>query len=126
MATKVDRERLRSLVEPHWRRLYNFVFRLTLDRDRAERYLVDIFAQAAEQIEQMPDTDAEIWLLGIGNHLLRYRRWLTGDVDDDLAVTSDLDLRNLKARRLDGFDRAADFNGFELPIAAAHGRTPLL
>src|SRR4051794_50093 len=70
MAPKVDRERLRSLVEPHWRRLYNFVFRLTLDRDRAERYLVDIFAQAAEQIAQMPDDEAEIWLLGIGNHLL--------------------------------------------------------
>ena len=27
MPTKLDRERLRSLVEPHWRRLYNFVFR---------------------------------------------------------------------------------------------------
>src|SRR5215471_12715304 len=51
MATKVDRERLRSLVEPYWRRLYNFVFRLTLDRDRAERYLVDIYAHAIEQAD---------------------------------------------------------------------------
>ena len=60
--------------------------------------------------------------VGIGNHLLRHRRWLTGDVDDDLAAATDLDLRNLKASRLDGFDRATDFNGLELPITAAHGR----
>src|ERR1041384_4757663 len=51
MATKVARERLRSLVEPYWRRLYNFVFRLTLDRERAERCLVDLFEQAAEEAD---------------------------------------------------------------------------
>src|SRR6185295_336360 len=49
-----DRERVRSLVEPHWRRLYNFVFRLTLDRDRAERYLRDIFVLAAAAIDRAP------------------------------------------------------------------------
>jgi DNA-directed RNA polymerase specialized sigma24 family protein len=38
MVAKLDRDRVQALVEPHWRRLYNFVFRLTLDRDRAERY----------------------------------------------------------------------------------------
>src|SRR3977135_3397585 len=64
MATKVDRERLRSLVEPHWRRLYNYVFRLTLDRERAERYLMDIYEQAAEQAEQAPAGEPELarWL----------------------------------------------------------------
>src|SRR5436189_208690 len=35
MVAKLDRDRLTALVEPHWRQLYNFVFRLTLDRDRA-------------------------------------------------------------------------------------------
>src|SRR5215217_750305 len=54
MVAKLDRDRLLSLVEPHWRRLYNFVFRLTLDRDRAERYLMDIFAAAASQLDRMP------------------------------------------------------------------------
>ena len=49
---KLDRDQIQSIVEPHWRRLYNFVFRLTLDRDRAERYLRDIFAAATSQLSK--------------------------------------------------------------------------
>jgi hypothetical protein len=30
-----------------------------------------------------------------GDHLLDRRRWLTDDVDDDLAGSANLDLRNL-------------------------------
>jgi DNA-directed RNA polymerase specialized sigma24 family protein len=86
MATKVDRERLRSLVEPHWRRLYNFVFRLTLDRDRAERYLMDIYERAGEQAEQAPDVepDRELWLLGIANRILEERLPRQPEVDFDM------------------------------------------
>ncbi len=86
MATKVDRERLRSLVEPHWRRLYNFVFRLTLDRDRAERYLIDIFERAAEQADQAPATepDLELWLLGLANRMLEERLPRQPEVDFDM------------------------------------------
>ena len=86
MATKVDRERLRSLVEPHWRRLYNFVFRLTLDRDRAERYLKDIYEHAAEQAEQAPDVepDRELWLLGIASRLVEERLPRQPEVDFDM------------------------------------------
>jgi RNA polymerase sigma-70 factor (ECF subfamily) len=82
--TKVDRERLRSLVEPHWRRLYNFVFRLTLDRERAERYLMDIYEQAAEQIDSAPDGDGELWLLGMANRLLEDRLPRQPEVDFDM------------------------------------------
>src|SRR6185503_5354847 len=80
---KVDREQLRSLVEPHWRRLYNFVFRLTLDRDRAERYLMDIFALAAGQLDHVPSQsgDAELWLLGLANKLLEDRLPRQPEVD---------------------------------------------
>jgi RNA polymerase sigma-70 factor (ECF subfamily) len=92
MGTKVDRERLRSLVGPHWRRVYNFVFRLTLDRDRAERYLVDVFALAAEQIDHAPvpapppapSTDVELWLLGIANRMLEERLPRQPEVDFDM------------------------------------------
>ncbi|MEJ7598251.1 MAG: RNA polymerase sigma factor [Kofleriaceae bacterium] len=72
---KLDRDRLHALVEPHWRRLYNFIFRLTLDRDRAERYLGDVFERAAAQAEQMPEDPAnlEVWLLGVANTLLQER-----------------------------------------------------
>jgi RNA polymerase sigma-70 factor (ECF subfamily) len=75
MGAKPDAERVRALVEPHWRRLYNFVFRLVLDRNRAERYLIDVFARAATEIGPRPDDDpdAEVWLLGVANALLEER-----------------------------------------------------
>jgi DNA-directed RNA polymerase specialized sigma24 family protein len=88
MGTKVDREQLRPLVEPHWRRLYNFVFRLTLDRDRAERYLMDIFASAASQLDRMPaaasEAEIELWLLGVANKLLEDRLPRQPEVDFDM------------------------------------------
>jgi DNA-directed RNA polymerase specialized sigma24 family protein len=75
MAGKLDRDRLRGLVEPHWRRLYNFVFRLTLDRDRAERYLGEIFERAAAELDAAPDEVAarEVWLLTLANTMLEER-----------------------------------------------------
>jgi DNA-directed RNA polymerase specialized sigma24 family protein len=75
MVARVERDQLRGLVEPHWRRLYNFMFRLTLDRARAERYLADLFALAADRIASRPDSDAEVelWLLGLANELLEQR-----------------------------------------------------
>lgn len=80
----VQREHLRSLVEPYWRRLYNFVFRLTLDRDRCERYLLDIFALAAANLDQAPEDDFEIWLLGIANRVLEERLPRQPEVDFDM------------------------------------------
>ena len=61
MGAKLEREQLRGLVEPHWRRLYNFMFRLTLDRDRAERYLSEIWDRSIEALEvavaeRLPET----------------------------------------------------------------------
>ncbi|HLL24796.1 MAG TPA: RNA polymerase sigma factor [Kofleriaceae bacterium] len=75
MGAKVDPEGVRALVEGHWRRLYNFVFRLTLDRDRAERYLADIFAGAVAKLDQAPTGEAarDIWLLALANQLLEER-----------------------------------------------------
>src|SRR5262249_41322153 len=86
MVGKPDRDRLRSLVEPHWRRLYNFVFRLTLDRDRAERYLTDIFTAATTQLDQAPATapEVEIWLLGLANQMLEERLPRQPEVNFDI------------------------------------------
>ena len=87
MAT-LDRSRATALVEPHWRQLYNFVFRLTLDRDRAERYLADVFALAAEQISEMPATSrprSNVWLLGLANQLLEERLPRQPEVNFDIA-----------------------------------------
>jgi RNA polymerase sigma-70 factor (ECF subfamily) len=86
MAAKLDRERVQALVEPHWRRLYNFVFRLTLDRDRAERYLTDIYAAAAEQADAAPGEPAEVevWLLSVANALLEARLPRQPEVNFDI------------------------------------------
>src|SRR5438477_8675041 len=83
---KLDRARVQALVEPHWRRLYNFVFRLTLDRDRAERYLVDIYTAALAQVDAAPtDKPAlEVWLLAIANQVLEQRLPRQPEVNFDI------------------------------------------
>ncbi len=88
---------MEGLVEPHWRRLYNFVFRLTLDRDRAERYLRDVYAAAVEQADAAPTTPAEteVWLLGVANKLLEQRLPRQPEVDFDML---DETLRNEATR----------------------------
>ena len=97
MGATLDREQLTALVEPHWRRLYNFVFRLTLDHDRATRYIADIFARAVAQADQMP-TDAmerEVWLLGLANALCEERLPRQPEVNFDIL---DDTLRNEATR----------------------------
>jgi len=86
MATKLDKDQLKELVEPHWRRLYNFVFRLTLDRERAERYLADLFTLAIGQADAMPKEPAEteVWLLGLANQLLEGRLPRQPEVNFDI------------------------------------------
>ena len=93
----MDRERVEALVEPHWRRLYNFVFRLTLDRERAERYLTDVFARALEQADQAPaePSEREVWLLGVANAMLEERLPRQPEVNFDVL---DDTLRNEATR----------------------------
>ncbi|MCW5805020.1 MAG: RNA polymerase sigma factor [Deltaproteobacteria bacterium] len=83
---KLDRDATTALVEPHWRRLYNFVFRLTLDRERAERYLADIFAQAAERLAAAPAaaSEREVWLIGLANEILEARLPRQPEVNFDI------------------------------------------
>jgi DNA-directed RNA polymerase specialized sigma24 family protein len=83
---KLDMDQLRAFVEPHWRRLYNFLFRLTLDRDRAERYLADLFELAIAQAERAPatSTEVEVWLLGLANQMLEERLPRQPEVNFDI------------------------------------------
>jgi DNA-directed RNA polymerase specialized sigma24 family protein len=97
MEAKLDRDRLHALVDPHWRRLYNFVFRLTLDRERAERYVADVFGLAIAEIAARPadETEAEIWLIGIANRMLEERLPRQPEVNFDIL---DDTLRNEATR----------------------------
>ncbi len=77
MGTAHEHEQVVSLVENHWRRVFNFVFRLALDRERAERYVVDVFARAWAEIASAPASEdhaeREVWLLGLANQVLEER-----------------------------------------------------
>lgn len=90
-------EQLRALIEPHCRRLYNFVFRLTLDRERAQRYLGDVFVVAAQRLEAAPQApaDVEIWLLTLANSVLEERLPRQPEVNFDIL---DDTLRNEATR----------------------------
>jgi RNA polymerase sigma factor (sigma-70 family) len=97
MEAKLDRDRVRALVEPHWRRLYNFVFRLTLDRERAERYVADVFGLAIAEYASYPaeDADVEVWLIAIANKMLEERLPRQPEVNFDIL---DDTLRNEATR----------------------------
>jgi RNA polymerase sigma-70 factor (ECF subfamily) len=80
------RDQMRPLVEPHWRRLYNFVFRLTLDRARAERYLGELVVRASERLVDAPTggSDLLVWWLALANQLLEERLPRQPEVDFDV------------------------------------------
>ena len=86
MGGKLDRERARTLVEPHWRRVYNFVFRLSLDHERAERYVAEVFAAAADQLHARPaaEADALVWLLAVATQVLDSRLPRQPEVNFDI------------------------------------------
>ncbi len=96
MAT-LDPAQAAALVEPHWRRLYNFVFRLTLDRARAERYLTDLFELAASKFAEVPTNEdaAQLWLIGLANRMLEERLPRQPEVNFDIL---DDTLRNEATR----------------------------
>ncbi len=78
--------RLRELVEHTWRRLYNLVFRMALDRDRAARYVEDAYAAAAAQLADAPadDRGAELWLMKLTHKLLEERLPRQPEVNFDI------------------------------------------
>jgi RNA polymerase sigma factor (sigma-70 family) len=75
VSTKVRRDRLKLAIEQHWRRVYNFTFRMTLDNDRATAVVEEVFLRAYIGIDTIPDEPgrAEIWLLHIANHVLEQK-----------------------------------------------------
>lgn len=71
-----DWEWMRSLVREHWRRIYNYVFRVVLDRARADRYTEDVFVRASETLRPPVGStlrEEEIALLRVATSLLEER-----------------------------------------------------
>lgn len=71
-----DWEWMRALVQGHWRRIYNYVFRVVLDRSRAERYSEDVFVRVSEVLRPPVGTtprEEEVALLRVATAVLEER-----------------------------------------------------
>jgi RNA polymerase sigma factor (sigma-70 family) len=75
VSTKARRDSLKQAIEQHWRRVYNFTFRMTLDKDRAAAVLEEVFLRAYMGADSLPEetSRAEVWLLHIANHVLEQK-----------------------------------------------------
>lgn len=64
-------EVIRLAIEAHWRRLFNFAFRMTLDRQQARKVVEETYLRAYVGADRMPrPAQIEAWLLRIANHVL--------------------------------------------------------
>lgn len=79
-------ERLRQAIVTYWKRIYNFAFRITLDRAWAIQAVEETFLRAYVGVEKMPaEPRIEAWLLRIANHVIDTRHTDSGpDVSFDL------------------------------------------
>jgi RNA polymerase sigma-70 factor (ECF subfamily) len=69
----------------HWRRVFNFAFRMTMSRDDASDITRETYLRAYVGREKMPDgSDLEPWLLRIANHIIEKRVDTTPEVSFDM------------------------------------------
>jgi RNA polymerase sigma-70 factor (ECF subfamily) len=75
----------RPVIDRHWTRVYNFAFRMTLDRDRASSVAEETFLRAYVGVDDMPEANRiESWLLRISNHVLEKLLPRTPEVSFDM------------------------------------------
>ncbi len=71
---------VRQAIETHWRRIFNFAFRMVLDRDRAREIVEETFLRAYMGSDKLPaPAQMESWLLRIANHVIERQ---VGDVTE--------------------------------------------
>ena len=69
-------ETVRQAIESHWRRIFNFAFRMTLDRRIAREVVTETFLRAYVGSDKMPPSAAiESWLLRIAAQLEAAEPW---------------------------------------------------
>lgn len=90
MATPVtdpaQRQAFKEKLVHFWPQLFNYAFRMTLDRDRAVGVIEESFLRAYVGIDTMPEEPerAESWLLRICSHVLERRLPRTPEVNFDV------------------------------------------
>jgi RNA polymerase sigma-70 factor (ECF subfamily) len=65
-------DNLRQAISTHWRRVFNFCFRMTLDRDVAAEVVEETFLRAYVGADKMPAAESdklEPWLMRIALHV---------------------------------------------------------
>ncbi len=79
------RESFESVIDAHWKRVFNFAFRMTLDRERASSVTREAYLRAYVGSDSMPETDrVESWLLRIAHHVLEKLLPRTPEVSFDM------------------------------------------
>jgi len=74
-----------QLMASHWQKLFNFSFRMTLDRDNSASVVEETFLRAYVGQDNLPTEERmEAWLLRILNHVLEKRLPRTPDLTFDL------------------------------------------
>ncbi len=67
-------EPIRQAIEQHWRRVFNFAFRVTLDRDLARKIVEETYLRAYVGADKMPaEPRVEPWLVRIAQHVAEKR-----------------------------------------------------
>jgi RNA polymerase sigma factor (sigma-70 family) len=78
-------ETVRQAIESHWRRIFNFAFRMTLDRKIAREVVTETYLRAYVGADKMPAASAvESWLIRIAAHVTEKRVGDNQDVSFDM------------------------------------------
>jgi RNA polymerase sigma-70 factor (ECF subfamily) len=84
VATNDRHASFQAVIDAEWGKLYNFAFRMTLDRDRARAVVEETFLRAYIGQDSLPEGRADSWLLRIANHVLEGMLPRTPEVSFDL------------------------------------------
>lgn len=86
METSRRRNLVKGALAEHWQPLFNYAFRMTLDRDRAGQVVEECFLRAYVGAEDLPEEPerAETWLLRICSHVLDQQLSRQPEVSFDL------------------------------------------
>jgi RNA polymerase sigma factor (sigma-70 family) len=76
---------VKRAIEEHWRRVWNFAFRMTLDREQAKVCVEETFLRVHIGADKLPpDNQREAWLLRIAAHVVDKKAGRAPPVSFDL------------------------------------------